>query len=188
MRRLGQVTLGVMIAVSAGVVTPMRVAAQSYPIDCAILLCLAGGFPTSVECTAARIEMIRRVTPWPVEPPLQLWNCPLRASGLPSLPNMGSDGLTDEIRGYRDGIEVYHVNYRGQRNSEGIEISDSTQRGFYDEAGEFRWISIRLEDTPLWVRDRVGYHGGEKAGTRRGIAMRTIDYSGQISEVIWETY
>ena len=126
MPRLGQVTLGVMIAVSAGVVTPMRVAAQSYPIDCAILLCLAGGFPTSVECTAARIEMIRRVTPWPVEPPLQLWNCPLRASGLPSLPNMGSDGLTDEIRGYRDGIEVYHVNYRGQRNSEGIEISDST--------------------------------------------------------------
>lgn len=47
MRRLGQVTLGVMIAVSAGVVTPMRVAAQSYPIDCAILLCMAGGFPAS---------------------------------------------------------------------------------------------------------------------------------------------
>ena len=81
-----------------------------------------------------------------------------------------------------------HVNYRGQRNSEGIEISDSTQRGFYDEAGEFRWISIRLEDAPLWVRDRVGYHGGEQAGTRRGIAMRTMDYSGQSSEVMWETY
>lgn len=189
MRRcLGQITLGMMIAASAGSVTPSRVAAQSYPIDCAILLCLAGGFPTSAECTAARIEMIRRVTPWPVEPPLQLWNCPLRASGLPPLPNTGRDGLTDQIRGYRDGIEVYHVNYRAQRNSGGVEVFDSTQRGFYDENGDFQWTSVRLQDTPSWVRSRAGFHGGEHTGTRRGIAMRTADYNGQISEIIWETY
>ena len=189
MRRcLGQITLGMMIAASAGSVTPSRVAAQSYPIDCAILLCLAGGFPTSAECTAARIEMIRRVTPLPVEPPLQLWNCPLRASGLPPLPNTGRDGLTDQIRGYRDGIEVYHVNYRAQRNSGGVEVFDSTQRGFYDENGDFQWTSVRLQDTPSWVRSRAGFHGGEHTGTRRGIAMRTADYNGQISEIIWETY
>jgi len=177
-----------MIAASAGSVTPSRVAAQSYPIDCAILLCLAGGFPTSAECTAARIEMIRRVTPWPVEPPLQLWNCPLRASGLPPLPNTGRDGLTDQIRGYRDGIEVYHVNYRAQRNSGGVEVFDSTQRGFYDENGDFHWTSVRLQDTPSWVRSRAGFYGGEHTGTRRGIAMRTADYNGRISEVIWEAY
>lgn len=188
MRRLSQVTLGVMFAVSAGVVTPMSVAAQSYPIDCAILLCLAGGFPTSAECTAARIEMIRRVTPWPIEPPLQLWNCPLRASGLPPLPNTGRDGLTDQIRGYRDGIEVYHVNYRAQRNSGGVEVFDWTQRGFYDENGDFHWTSVRLQDTPSWVRSRAGFQGGEHTGTRRGIAIRTADYSGQISEIIWERY
>lgn len=187
-RRLGPVTLGVMIAVSAGVVTPIRVAAQSYPIDCAILLCLAGGFPASAECTAARIEMIRRVTPWPVEPPLQLWNCPLRASGLPPLPNMGRDGLTDEIRGYRDGIEVYHVNYSGQRNSGGVDVYDSTRRGFYDDNGLFRWVGMSLGDTPSWVQDRIGYRGGDQSRTFRGIAMRTMDYSGQISEAIWETY
>jgi len=23
---------------------------------------------------------IARITPWPVEPPLQIWNCPMRAS------------------------------------------------------------------------------------------------------------
>ena len=162
--------------------------ANAYPIDCAILLCMAGGFPTSAECTAAKIEMIRRVTPWPVEPPLQLWNCPLRASGLPPLPNTGRDGLTDQIRGYRDGIEVYHVNYRAQRNSGGIEVFDSTQRGFYDENGDFQWTSVRLQDTPSWVRSQAGFHGGEHTGTRRGVAMRTADYNGQISEVIWETY
>lgn len=54
--------------------------AQSYPIDCAILLCLSGGWPTSVPCARARAEFIRRITPWPVEPPLQIWRCPMGAS------------------------------------------------------------------------------------------------------------
>lgn len=40
-------------------------AAQAYPIDCAILLCMAGGFPASVECSRAKAEVIRRITPWP---------------------------------------------------------------------------------------------------------------------------
>lgn len=52
----------------------------AYPIDCAILLCLAGGWPSSAECTAARAEFIRRITPWPIEPPLQIWRCPMSAS------------------------------------------------------------------------------------------------------------
>lgn len=55
-------------------------AAHAYPIDCAILLCLAGGFPPSVECTAAKVEFIRRITPFPIEPPLQVWNCPMGIS------------------------------------------------------------------------------------------------------------
>lgn len=55
--------------------------AQAYPIDCAILLCLAGGFPPSVECTAAKAVFIRRITPFPIEPPLQVWNCPMGVSG-----------------------------------------------------------------------------------------------------------
>ena len=162
--------------------------ADAYPIDCAILLCLAGGFPASAECAAARIEMIRRVTPWPVEPPLQLWNCPLRARGLPPLPGMGSDGLTDEIRAYRDGIEVYHVNYRGQRSSGGVDVHDETQRGFYDATGDFRWVAMNLRHTPSWVQDHVGYRGGEESKTFRGIAMRTVDHSGQRSETIWQAY
>ncbi len=54
--------------------------AQAYPVDCAILLCLAGGWPASAECAHARTVFIRRITPWPIEPPLQIWNCPMRAS------------------------------------------------------------------------------------------------------------
>ena len=54
--------------------------AKAYPVDCAILLCLAGGWPASAECAHARTVFIARITPWPIEPPLQIWNCPMRAS------------------------------------------------------------------------------------------------------------
>lgn len=64
------------LGLSTAVITP----AVAYPVDCAILLCLAGGWPASAECAHARAVFIRRITPWPIEPPLQLWNCPMRAS------------------------------------------------------------------------------------------------------------
>ena len=57
-----------------------RINAQTYQIDCAILLCLSGGWPASVPCARARAEFIRRVTPWPIEPPLQIWRCPMSVS------------------------------------------------------------------------------------------------------------
>lgn len=64
-----------------------RVPAQTYQIDCAILLCLSGGWPASVPCARARAEFIRRVTPWPIEPPLQIWRCPMGASHGPVTPS-----------------------------------------------------------------------------------------------------
>jgi hypothetical protein len=63
-------------AVSLSLATP----AAAYPVDCAILLCLAGGWPASAECAHARTVFIAQITPWPVEPPLQIWNCPMRAT------------------------------------------------------------------------------------------------------------
>ena len=59
---------------------PRGTRAQTYPIDCAILLCLSGGWPASTPCARARAEFIRRITPWPVEPPLQIWRCPMGTS------------------------------------------------------------------------------------------------------------
>jgi hypothetical protein len=64
----------------AGPTFPTQASAQTYQIDCAILLCLSGGWPASVPCARARAEFIRRITPWPVEPPLQIWRCPMGAS------------------------------------------------------------------------------------------------------------
>lgn len=67
--------LGCTSAIALGITAP----AYAYPIDCAIFLCLAGGWPSSPDCNAARAEFIRRITPLPVEPPLQLWRCPMGA-------------------------------------------------------------------------------------------------------------
>ena len=63
-----------------GLSTVTSTPAAAYPVDCAILLCLAGGWPASAECAHARAVFIRRITPWPIEPPLQIWNCPMRVS------------------------------------------------------------------------------------------------------------
>lgn len=57
---------------------PSPAAAQAYPIDCAIFLCLTGGFPASPECAAAEAVFIARIESF--QPPLQLWNCPMGAS------------------------------------------------------------------------------------------------------------
>lgn len=69
--------LATVAAAATQVAAPQQAQAQSYQIDCAILLCLSGGWPASVPCARARAEFIRRITPWPVEPPLQIWRCPM---------------------------------------------------------------------------------------------------------------
>ena len=67
---------------SLGLSTTVTAPATAYPVECAILLCLAGSWPASVECAHARAVFIARITPWPIEPLLQIWNCPMRASFL----------------------------------------------------------------------------------------------------------
>lgn len=66
--------------------------ARSYPVDCAILICLAGGWPASTPCAQARAEFVRRITPWPIEPPLQIWRCPMRTALIGPAPLPQSQG------------------------------------------------------------------------------------------------
>lgn len=151
--------------------------AAAYPIDCAILLCLAGGFPASAECTAAKAEVIRRITPIPVEPPLQMWNCPLRLD--PTLAKeigltlaLGTDGLTDEVRQYRDGIEIYQVNYTRRRSGDNDTIIDVTMVGDYDPTtGDFFWKRSSYQHGPEWLATVAG-------GTRRPIFSNDCDRYG----------
>lgn len=138
-------------------------AAQAYPIDCAILLCMAGGFPASVECSRAKAEVIRRITPWPVEPPLQLWRCPMgidpevaAVAGI-TPPQLGPDGLTPEVRAYRDAIEIYHIRFTRTFDREtGEWFYDRTQVGSYAEDGSFAWGRGSFATGPEWLAEAVG--------------------------------
>lgn len=136
--------------------------ADAYPIDCAILLCFAGGFPASAECAAAKVEMIRRITPFPIEPPLQLWNCPMGGgsggAAIAGLASFGPDGLTPEVRQYRDGIELYHIKYYSRtRNQDGsYNVQDIAESGAYDSEGDFYWSRASFGHGPAWLAGAVG--------------------------------
>lgn len=179
--------------------------AEAYPIDCAILLCMAGGFPASAECSAAKTEMIRRITPWPIEPPLQLWRCPMGISaedaavaGI-SVPHLGLDGLPPEVRAYRDGIEIYHVRYtRVTSGDDNGSVQDDTVEGRYDREGNFSWVNSSFIEGPSWLSQIPGAtrrtiiddetpayrgpqiigHENSARGRLRGIAMRYRDHEG----------
>ena len=131
-------------AVSLSLATP----AAAYPVDCAILLCLAGGWPASAECAHARTVFIARITPWPVEPPLQIWNCPMRATfrgetkpierlfdigvrgeplvSIPATPWVlqlvqyrADVDISDPAFDFVRSIRVFEITYQQRRNSDG---------------------------------------------------------------------
>ncbi len=177
--------------------------ASAYQIDCAILLCLAGGFPPSEPCARARAEMIRRITPWPIEPPLQLWRCPMRA-GLPiSVPEVSKiidarfipgpfpprrdtpyaqphlwkafgEGITDYVMA----IKVYDLTYRRHRNRDGdCIVSASLRMGTYDRNWDFHWGRAALGMSPDWFFDT--HYSGCSDAWFRGVGMEWMDHHGR---------
>lgn len=111
---------------------PAAARAQTYPIDCAILLCLSGGWPDSVPCARARAEFIRRITPWPVEPPLQIWRCPMGASYEVVPPSDSADRI----------VEAFFQNHSaGTRQS-----FAARDIGGFDEPIEAAWLTPEAPD------------------------------------------
>lgn len=88
-------TMAITAVAASMIAAPERAQAQTYQIDCAILLCLSGGWPASVPCARARAEFIRRITPWPVEPPLQIWRCPMGAAYTVDPDTLTADRIYD---------------------------------------------------------------------------------------------
>lgn len=151
---------------AAGIVTGSGKDAEAgpggAPIDCAILLCLAGGWPSSPECSAARAEFIRRITPWPVEPPLQIWRCPLGASA-PAL----------ERSSFRSRLFQAAMRSSGDAVPSPEEIAariiQANQADIDISGQEFNFVrSIRVyhvEFTARKERDYCGEHDSTRVGT-----------------------
>ncbi|KZY33171.1 hypothetical protein A3731_20900 [Roseovarius sp. HI0049] len=172
---LRKLAVAIVSALGVSALSPDRAAAQSYPIDCAILLCLSGGWPASEPCARARAEFIRRVTPWPVEPPLQIWRCPMGASFERERGSASGLGIV-EVRSPRENLRLHLATLKaGMLQSQveavarGAAILDSVvlesralrlvqDRADIDISGpEFNFVrSIRVFDVRYATQMRVG--------------------------------
>lgn len=163
------------VAVSslAGATTPT----QTYPIDCAILLCLAGGWPASAPCARARAEFIRRITPWPVEPPLQIWRCPMGAAFSAPVTRSPMERLHDiasrdaALPGFRSAAAVIPVQ-AGERAD--VDISGDA----FDFVRSIRVYHIEFSQRMTEKGDCV-----RTDSTRRGLYGAQGDYRWMTSSV-----
>lgn len=163
--------------VVTGLSLPMSARAQTYPIDCAILLCLSGGWPASVPCARARAEFIRRITPWPVEPPLQIWRCPMGASHKTApAPNSANRifeafsqiNITSPRQSFpaRDAADPIEVAWRTPEDPDYLVSADRALRLIQDSADidisgpEFNFVrSIRVFDVRYARQHESGRDG-----------------------------
>ena len=147
--------------------------AEAYPVDCAILLCLAGGWPASAECAHARAVIIRRITPWPIEPPLQIWNCPMRASFRPteqSIDRLFEAALRADTLALLISIPDPAADLLRVQDSADVDISDPA----FDFIRSIRVFEITYEqhrnhdgDCINWSAVNAGTYGEQGDYTRR---------------------
>lgn len=149
---------------------------QAYQIDCAILLCLAGGWPSSTECAAARAEFIRRITPWPIEPPLQIWRCPMGASLKIQSPAerlwaISTTALTEQRFSTDNGFS-HLIEAQGVRPGS-VDLSGS----------DFDFIrSIKVYDVDWWQQNHRNSEGDDICRrARRRANIGTYDQQGAFS-------
>lgn len=174
---------------SAGFAT--RAYAQTYQIDCAILLCLSGGWPASVPCARARAEFIRRITPWPIEPPLQIWRCPMRASYQNPISKQTPGPVVDVLYGVEGSFRLvsrtlgqvleeaqhrfeprFSLSLANSRTK--YELMEVLERADINISGpEFDFVrSIRVFD----VRFAYQYEAGSDGGCERSAAVTVGTY------------
>jgi hypothetical protein len=180
-------------------------AAKAYQVDCAILLCLAGGWPASAECVHARAVFIRRITPWPIEPPLQIWRCPMGVAERGPLQSkaervwQANDQiwigfaqviLAQVVEGRADidignlefdfvrSIRVWdvrHYSHRERGRDDDCSESHNMRLGTYGTQGEFGWQRTMPVAAPQWV---LPSRRCFSSNWRRGVGVEWEDHEG----------
>lgn len=146
LRRLSAAFVPVAIAAS---ILPALAHSQENPIDCEILICMAAGFPAASGCTPALNEMVDRVTPWPIEPPLQIWNCPMN---IPREYGNYEIDLASPEYAFVTSFKVFNVNIDADRDESGSCSRSSTiEVGTYDDTGAFQWRDGSRASVPAAV-------------------------------------
>lgn len=132
----------------AALAVSLPASANAYEVDCAILLCLSGGWPASAECSHARAVFIQRITPSPIEPPLQIWRCPMGAAMNLGPAMTPSERLRSVVN--EDSSELFH--------RVAVEISEENGIADIDVSGsEFDFVrSIKVWNVLHYSHRKVG--------------------------------
>lgn len=171
---------GTFFAVGLGALVPTGAAA--YPVDCAILLCLAGGWPANAECKDARSVFIDRITPRDVEPPLQIWNCPMSASASGS--SGAAKGADIDISGseydYVRSIRVFHIERARQwrTGKDNCNRRSQVRAGLYGDQGDYAWRSWDIEKLPEAFEGLKGWGEDCPGISQQSVFVEWTDYSG----------
>ncbi|UWR10298.1 hypothetical protein [Sulfitobacter mediterraneus] len=184
--------LGVLVAALLSIASPQP--AKAYQVDCAILLCLAGGWPASAECAHARAVFIRRITPWPIEPPLQIWRCPMGLSMNAPLQDRANPaqiilaqlaeggGADIDISGFEFDFvrsirvwDIRHYSHRERGRDDDCLERYSMNLGTYGVQGDFSWQRTTPDLAPTWV---IPSRRCSSSNTRRGVGVEWEDHEG----------
>ena len=177
------------LAVAAGLTLGTR-EARAYDMDCAILLCMAGGFPSSAVCSAAHAEMIRRITPWPSQPPFGV--CTYAAVPVALGGTGGSENLDISTPEYRWVRRTRVIWWRGKRwhsDEYGDQWSWSIRTCNHEGRGcrLLDWVWASNEPWPLTVMTENG-QVVTTPGSGQAVMIEYGDHEGTLGYTRWQRY
>jgi len=187
--------LAITIGLFGGVGVPQKT--WAYDIDCAIMLCMAGGFPPSAVCARAYRTMIRRITPWPSLPPFGI--CTYAAVPV-VLGGVGADADLDTTLPDYEWLNRTHVIWwygRDYRNRDGDHLWDWSIRSCDRENRTCSYIQRVHGSHTRWPETFVAESGqvivlpvGRGFGSfyARAIMVEFGDYEGNMGHSEWFPY
>lgn len=148
-------------------------AVHAYPIDCAIILCMPAGFPSSAECSAAKAEVIRRLAKFPPEPPIQIWRCPMNGGG-------GGGGATDNssVSAFSESVAMYRFQQRTYNSSGGSETIQSIVKWSYSSGNYWGAVDVTNHVEPE-IYEAMRSHTGDTPWLN-GYMLTWAGYDGQL--------
>lgn len=181
----------ILMSILAGVILPIQVnKARAYDMDCAIMLCMAGGFPPSAVCAAAFRVMIRRITPWPSLPPFGICTylaVPVSLGGLG-----GKEDLDVSSSDYAWLKKARVLWWKSRREKErgGDILYTWTLKSCDGENRSCRYISGGYESRTPWPISIISENGQRimTLGSSRAVMIEYSDYDGAMDHSEWFRY